>query len=830
MSTDPTQTTDTSIVDPTVTSTDSSTTDPTLASLGVTTDQPDYAPGSTAMFSVNGVNSGDVLTFDVTDLNGLPISGTNAPWNVYATGGVVQTTWAVGLDALGQAFQVTVVDQTTGQVASTTFTDSKPSLADSQWMDVGHGLTPPAQWTNGDLNPSNSIYNEGDSVPFRMVFSGLVTNPAHNNNVYTITIEFESMKGGDHAYDYLTAYNANPLANGTTPVPVPASGTPAALDPDNQFAFTEGSHSSHLDMWSGNVTDVSFGTPSTDNNGDQLTPVTVTFTADDADAVLAWGGHLALSSVYGGLGSGAISGAPFHMIVDDAANEFSGGGELSIHDIGGTPGNGGTPSADVVIDKQVSGDANATADGNWFDQLNSQFSIDPTNPTDPLYAPVVLVGSNVYFRTIITNEATNTPAGQLNVSSVADTNPLSDFTFSGSDTVTVPDVSSVTSDIKSIIAKAGLQQDAANLSGDESVPGDLTTTPASASDSANYYGATAGITVDKEVSSNGKPYVEVGNGTLTEPTVLVGKTVNFDAVINNTTDGGLGVTGLTISDDKGLVVTGNNDGPAFDLGGVTTLGTGGSTTATASTTAAAGLHQDTVTVNGTVTDSFGNTASVSDHDSADYFGVTAGITVDKQVSSNSQPYVEVGNGVLTEPTVLVGKTVNFHAVINNTTNGGLGVTGLTISDDKGLVVTGNNDGPAFDLGGVTTLGSGGSTTATASTTAVAGLHQDTVTVKGTVTDSFGNTASVSANDSADYFGATPGVNVEKLVSVDGGTNWYFTQVPGDTYDTAAYISSVSGIALGNLHIGTRRFWPVKPSSSKWWLPTRAIPITSSMRP
>ena len=39
-----------------------------VQSLSVTTDQSDYAPLSTATFTVGGVTAGDTLTFNVTDL------------------------------------------------------------------------------------------------------------------------------------------------------------------------------------------------------------------------------------------------------------------------------------------------------------------------------------------------------------------------------------------------------------------------------------------------------------------------------------------------------------------------------------------------------------------------------------------------------------------------------------------------------------------------------------------------------------------------------------------------------------------------------------------
>src|SRR5690348_12711888 len=104
------------------------TTDPTLTSgLTISTDQSDYAPGSTATFTVSGASANDTLDFVVIDTAGNPVSGTNAPWTVTADlSGTTTTTWAVGQDAAGEAFTVQVLDETTGQVATAAFTDSPP--------------------------------------------------------------------------------------------------------------------------------------------------------------------------------------------------------------------------------------------------------------------------------------------------------------------------------------------------------------------------------------------------------------------------------------------------------------------------------------------------------------------------------------------------------------------------------------------------------------------------------------------------------------------------------------------------------------------------------
>src|SRR5258705_6035007 len=107
-----------------------------VQSFSVSTDLLDYAPGSTATFTAN-VGLGDTVTFDVTDVAGTAVSGTDQPWTVTDGGagdldgvanGVITTTWNVGLDAAGEAFVLTATDQTAGLTTTTSFTDSNPHI------------------------------------------------------------------------------------------------------------------------------------------------------------------------------------------------------------------------------------------------------------------------------------------------------------------------------------------------------------------------------------------------------------------------------------------------------------------------------------------------------------------------------------------------------------------------------------------------------------------------------------------------------------------------------------------------------------------------------
>src|SRR4051812_35007259 len=105
------------------------------ALLSITTDLPDYAPGSTAYFTAN-VTEGDTVTFNVIDVAGTPVSGTNTPWTITDGGegdldghanGVIQTSWAVGADAANEAFVLSATDQASGLMATAAFTDAAPA-------------------------------------------------------------------------------------------------------------------------------------------------------------------------------------------------------------------------------------------------------------------------------------------------------------------------------------------------------------------------------------------------------------------------------------------------------------------------------------------------------------------------------------------------------------------------------------------------------------------------------------------------------------------------------------------------------------------------------
>jgi hypothetical protein len=140
---------------------------PTAQSMTVTTDKADYAPGSTATFTVAGVKPGSSIAFQIVDLPSNPgingIADVYAPFTVTDGGmgdadglvnGTVVAKWQVPADgrATGAVLQLTAASGS--QTAVTTFSDA-PNKIVSENLNAG---TPGSLWTI-----HGSIANQGDS-------------------------------------------------------------------------------------------------------------------------------------------------------------------------------------------------------------------------------------------------------------------------------------------------------------------------------------------------------------------------------------------------------------------------------------------------------------------------------------------------------------------------------------------------------------------------------------------------------------------------------------------------------------------------------------------
>lgn len=173
--------------------------------------------------------------------------------------------------------------------------------------------TASADWASGNAVASKAHYREGDTIPYRIAFSGLTIG-----GTYTMHIQYDTSKGGKHAIDYITDYNATMTLADPCAGIVGCSGSPSnfQVPADPNIPAMLAGHSpayGHFTMFNGTITGVSYGTFSGLYTGDSTVEILVAFTAGTTSPTLAWGGHIS-SELDWGVGNSAIniSGSPYH--------------------------------------------------------------------------------------------------------------------------------------------------------------------------------------------------------------------------------------------------------------------------------------------------------------------------------------------------------------------------------------------------------------------------------------------------------------------------------------------------------------------------------------
>ncbi|HEX6717307.1 MAG TPA: hypothetical protein VF088_09350 [Pyrinomonadaceae bacterium] len=310
----------------------------------VYTDKVNYFPGEWAHITGFGFAPYEAVTLQIIHTDGTAEGGEgHEPWSVYAdANGNFTSDWFLDPDdSAGSRFLLTATGNTSGLTAQTTFTDG---LADIDTCANGT-LSAPVQctgenWDNGNLNASKSHYAEGDSVPYRARFDGLIPG-----NTYTLTIGFDTTKSGKHAFDYLTSFDRTETQPGNNPCTqkqgadiinwcrnnstsdlTPTTPVTLGIPIDNNVrAGQDGIFPSGDDITQipgvfsfYNATAPSVvGGPYTlvgTYAGDSTTEITVQFTASNEQVVLAWSGHISTRLNWGLSNSAiAISGSPYHM-------------------------------------------------------------------------------------------------------------------------------------------------------------------------------------------------------------------------------------------------------------------------------------------------------------------------------------------------------------------------------------------------------------------------------------------------------------------------------------------------------------------------------------
>ncbi len=236
------------------------------------------------------------------------------------------------------------------------------------------------QWVNGNLGESKSIYREGDSIPYRLKLTNIVTG----STVHTVVIEWDTTKSGKHAIDYLTTWDrtvstANPcfgvagcnLAAPTSIVPIPKDPQVDPGTPPGSGAIG-GQPAGNLTMWGGTITSISAYSYANGTGfaGDKSASIAISFTASAANPVLAWGGHIATRQAWGALNSAvSISGSPYHTRL------------LSLDGSGGNQDRSLSAAA-VIFPARITVIKNADGPGATFTFNGTDFTPNPFTLTD----------------------------------------------------------------------------------------------------------------------------------------------------------------------------------------------------------------------------------------------------------------------------------------------------------------------------------------------------------------------------------------------------------------------------------------------------------------
>jgi hypothetical protein len=220
-------------------------------------------------------------------------------------------------------------------------------------------------WINGILQPNNSQYQEGMSVPQRVLLTEIPSTPG---DVHTLVFSHDATKGGVHAYDWLTSWDqalaADPddllsvlddcgemisdtfeticqaLTDGvddfSTTADVPDDDFVSAIQPDGPLDTTQDLINVYEAAF-GNRTIEIFGDaavsgatlslvhdPAADgsDDGDSTIVYQLTWTSASTDIMVQLAGHLAVGAD-GGVGDGwgaelgasSINGGPYHFML-----------------------------------------------------------------------------------------------------------------------------------------------------------------------------------------------------------------------------------------------------------------------------------------------------------------------------------------------------------------------------------------------------------------------------------------------------------------------------------------------------------------------------------
>lgn len=194
---------------------------------------------------------------------------------------------------------------------------------------VPNSCNNPADWVNGNAGASNAHYQEGQSIPYRMVMQNLTLGS------HSVVIEWDVKHSSANAIDFITHFQrvnesiqpcgpanhpedivpgCNPGSFTTFDIPAPTGvNSPIAGLPQNAFNALPVAQR-RMTMYNGTINSMVYTNPQGDLSAAQSsTRITINFTASSATVVMAWGGHIARAIDWGtGNSASGISGSPYH--------------------------------------------------------------------------------------------------------------------------------------------------------------------------------------------------------------------------------------------------------------------------------------------------------------------------------------------------------------------------------------------------------------------------------------------------------------------------------------------------------------------------------------
>ena len=275
----------------------------------IVTDRSDYLPGMPVVVSGTGWKPGETVKLVFHETNA-PDPDVTHQAVADGSGNISNQQFAPDSHDYGVIFTLTATGLTSALTAQTEFSDG----ANLDGCGNGNPPTLTCTWQNGDLGSSKALYQEGQSVPYRIVMSGLTAGS------HTVVFGYDVTNSGKHAIDYVTSFDrsitgADPCSAGTLcsgapnnfPIPVDASlNTNGILHPPISGNFS---------MWGGTMTGATYGlTGAYTTNAEQTISITFTVPASPpANVVLAWGDHLASRLDWGNSSTlVTINGSSYH--------------------------------------------------------------------------------------------------------------------------------------------------------------------------------------------------------------------------------------------------------------------------------------------------------------------------------------------------------------------------------------------------------------------------------------------------------------------------------------------------------------------------------------